>query len=163
VFGLIALVILLVPVAELIVILKIGSVIGVLDTLALLILVSLVGAWLVKRQGLGLLARAQRDLEAGQVPTAGLVDGVLLLAAGALLLTAGFITVAVGVLLLLPPVRAVVRRVLTARYRRRAGLYRDGVRVRDSRFGRIVTVVNVPSAERRGSGGARGGPPELER
>jgi UPF0716 protein FxsA len=163
VFGLLALVFLLVPVAELIVLIKVGSMIGVFDTLALLVLLSLLGAWIVKREGVGLYRRAQRELEAGRVPTSSLVDGILLLAAGALLLTPGFITDAAGVLLLLlPPVRILVRRALTARYRRRARLLRDGVQVRESRFGRIVTVVSVPSSDRHGPGPAGGSPPELE-
>lgn len=141
--GLFALLFLLLPIAELIVIIKIGSIIGALDTIALLILVSLVGAWLVKREGLSLLARMQRDLNDGRVPTDGVIDGVLLLAAGALLLAPGFITDVFGILLLLPPVRFVLRRFLVNRYRTRAELYRDGTRVRSGRFGRIITVVDI--------------------
>jgi UPF0716 protein FxsA len=143
VIGLLALLLLLLPIAELIVIIKIGSTIGALETIALLILVSLVGAWLVKREGLSLLARMQRDLNAGRVPTDGLIDGVLLLAAGALLLAPGFITDVFGILLLVPPVRFVLRRFLLSRYRTRAELYGDGTRVRSGRFGRIITVVDI--------------------
>lgn len=120
VFGLLALAFLLVPVAELYLVIKVGSAIGVLPTLLILVLISFVGAWLVKREGVAVLARAQRELGQGRVPTRELVDGVLVLAAGALLLTPGFLTDACGVLLLLPPVRAVVRRILTARLGRRA-------------------------------------------
>jgi UPF0716 protein FxsA len=143
VFGLGALLFLLLPIAELIVIIQIGSMIGALDTIALLILVSLVGAWLVKREGISLVARTQRELQAGRVPTDGLVDGVLLLAAGAFLMVPGFITDVPGALLLLPPVRILVRRFLLSRYRKRAELYRDGIRVRDSRFGRMITVIDI--------------------
>jgi UPF0716 protein FxsA len=119
VFGLLALLFLLVPLAELVVIIRVGSEIGALNTIALLVLISLLGAWLVRREGLSVLSRAQREVDAGRVPTTSLVDGLLILAAGALLLTPGFLTDIVGVLLLLPPVRAVVRRGLAARFRRR--------------------------------------------
>ena len=104
-----ALLFLAVPFVELFVILQVGQTVGVLNTIALLIVVSFVGAWLVKREGLGVLRRAQAQLNAGRVPTVELVDGVLILFAGALLLTPGFVTDCVGILLLLPPVRAAVR------------------------------------------------------
>jgi UPF0716 protein FxsA len=68
-----------------------------------------VGAWLVKREGLGVLHRARQRLDAGAVPGRELVDGVMILFAGALLLTPGFLTDVVGILLLLPPVRATLR------------------------------------------------------
>jgi len=119
VFGLLALLFLLVPLAELIVIVRVGASIGVLNTIGLLVLISLAGAWLVRRERLSVLTRARRELDAGRVPTARLVDGLLILAAGTLLLTPGFLTDIVGVLLLLPPVRVLLRRVLVARYRHR--------------------------------------------
>lgn len=103
---------LVVPIAELAVIIAVGSEIGVLNTVALLIVVSVVGAWLAKREGLGVLRRIQAQLDAGRMPGAELVDGFLVLFAGALLLTPGFLTDCLAVALLLPPVRAVVRRTL---------------------------------------------------
>jgi UPF0716 protein FxsA len=109
-----------VPFVELYVILQVSHVVGVLDTIGLLLLVSVVGAWLVKREGLGVLRRAQGQLERGRMPGNELLDGVLVLAAGALLLTPGFVTDAVGVLLLLPPVRLAVRAVARRRLGRRA-------------------------------------------
>jgi UPF0716 protein FxsA len=109
VFGLLILLFLALPIAELFVIIQVGHVIGVLDTLALLVLISVAGAWLVKREGLSVLRRARAQLDAGLVPGSELVDGSLILLAGALMLTPGFITDAVGVLLLLPPVRAGLR------------------------------------------------------
>ena len=98
-----------VPFVELYVIIQVAHVIGVLDTLGLLLLVSIVGGWLVKHEGLGVLRRAQLRMNAGQVPGRELIDGVLILFAGALMLTPGFVTDCVGILLLLPPVRAAVR------------------------------------------------------
>src|SRR5207302_6709976 len=117
-----------VPLAELYVIVQVSHVLGVVPTLAVLFLVSICGAWLVKREGLGLWQRAQAKVNAGQVPGRELVDGLMILLAGALLLTPGFLTDAVGVLLLLPPVRAALRALTTRRMARRAEIvvYQNG-------------------------------------
>jgi UPF0716 protein FxsA len=114
-----ALLFIVVPIAELYVILQVGQAIGVLDTIVLLILVSVVGAWLAKREGLGVLRRIRRSLDAGRVPGTELIDGFLILLAGALMLTPGFLTDILAILLLLPPVRVVVRRQLRRRFARR--------------------------------------------
>ncbi|MCB0993585.1 MAG: FxsA family protein [Acidimicrobiales bacterium] len=111
-FGIIALLFLLVPIIELYVIVQVAQGVGVLETLALLIVVSIVGAWLVKWQGLTAIARVQQSLARGEMPTKPLVDGALILFAGALMLTPGFVTDAAGLLLLLPPTRAVMRQPL---------------------------------------------------
>ena len=108
-----------VPFAEIYVLLQVGHVIGVLNTLALLVIISAVGAWLAKREGLGVIRRMQRSIEAGRVPGAELVDGFLILLAAALMLTPGFLTDIVAIFLLLPPVRVVVRRELRRRVARR--------------------------------------------
>jgi len=108
-----------IPFAEIYVLLQVGHAIGVLNTLALLVLVSIVGAWLAKREGLGVLRRMQRALNEGRVPGTELVDGFLILLAAALMLTPGFLTDIVAIFLLLPPVRAVVRRELRRRFARR--------------------------------------------
>jgi UPF0716 protein FxsA len=108
-----------VPFAEIYVLLQVGHAIGVLNTLALLILVSMVGAWLAKREGLGVIRRMQDALNAGRVPGAELVDGFLILLAAALMITPGFLTDIVAIFLLLPPVRAVVRHTLRRRFARR--------------------------------------------
>jgi UPF0716 protein FxsA len=108
-----------VPFAEIYVLLQVGHAIGVVNTLGLLILISVAGAWLAKREGLGVLRRMQRSIDSGRVPGAELVDGFLILLAGALMLSPGFLTDVVAILLLLPPVRAVVRRELRRRVARR--------------------------------------------
>ena len=108
-----------VPFAELYVLIQVGHAIGVLDTLALLFLVSVVGAWLAKREGLGVLRRMQAALDAGRVPGAELIDGFLILLAAALMLTPGFLTDIVAIFLLLPPVRAGLRHELRRRFARR--------------------------------------------
>ena len=108
-----------VPFAELYVLIQVGHAIGVLNTLGLLLLVSIVGAWLAKREGIGVIRRMQAALNAGRVPGAELVDGFLILLAAALMLTPGFLTDIVAISLLLPPVRAVVRRTLRRSFARR--------------------------------------------
>ncbi|MDP9402805.1 MAG: FxsA family protein [Actinomycetota bacterium] len=124
--GLLFLAFLVVPFLELFVILRVGQAIGALNTIGLLILVSATGAWLVKREGLAVLRRAQDRIRAGGVPAKELIDGVLILFAGALLLTPGFLTDVVGVLLLLPPVRAGLRASTTDQLRRRVTRRRVG-------------------------------------
>ncbi len=114
--GWLALVFLVVPIIELVVIIQVGQVIGAWYTVALLVAISVVGAWLVKREGLGVIRRFRRQLEAGSIPGREIVDGVLILFAGALLLTPGFLTDLFGILLLVPPVRAVIRTAVLRRF-----------------------------------------------
>jgi UPF0716 protein FxsA len=114
-----------IPVVEIAVIIQVGDWLGIVDTIGLLLLVSLVGAWLVKRQGLGVLRRIREQQQAGQVPAAAVFDGALILVAGALLLFPGFVTDALGLLLLLPPVRAGVRALLVRRFARRVQVVRS--------------------------------------
>jgi UPF0716 protein FxsA len=101
-----------VPLVELYVMIQVGQEIGALRTVALLVAVSVVGAWLAKREGLSVWRRMRAQISAGQVPAAHLVDGALILLGGVLLLTPGFVTDVLGLVLLLPPTRVLVRRVL---------------------------------------------------
>lgn len=130
---------LVMPIAELYVIVQVAGGLGVLPTIALLLAVSVAGAWLVKWQGIVTLARFQRRVMSGQLPTAELVDGILVICAGALLLTPGFLTDVTGLLLLLPPVRAVVRAGLLRRFRTRP----PRVSARFVRFGSVIDVDDV--------------------
>jgi UPF0716 protein FxsA len=107
------------PILELYVIVQVAGWVGVVETLALLVLVSIVGTWLVRREGLGALRRVQGQLAAGDLPTTGLLDGALIVLAGALMVTPGFVTDAFGLLLLVPPTRAVVRAGIVRRFRHR--------------------------------------------
>ncbi|MCP3935125.1 MAG: FxsA family protein [Actinomycetia bacterium] len=109
----------IVPILELAVIIQVGSSVGVFPTLALLVLVSVAGAWLVRHQGTGVLTRIRQQLSVGELPTDELVNGVLILVAGTLMLTPGFLSDAVGLSLLIPPIRAVIRRWLGRRFTRR--------------------------------------------
>jgi UPF0716 protein FxsA len=117
--GALLLLFLIVPIIELYVIIQVGQWLGVFPTLALLIGVSIAGAMLVRREGLGVWRRAQRQLSQGEIPTNELIDGLLILTAGALMLTPGFLTDTVGLLLLVPPSRVLVRSALVRRYRHR--------------------------------------------
>jgi UPF0716 protein FxsA len=101
-----------VPIAELYVIIQVGELIGVAPTLALLLADALLGAWLVKHQGRGAWRRFNEALAARRFPGREVVDGVLIVIGGTLLLTPGFITDIFGFFLLIPPTRALARRLL---------------------------------------------------
>lgn len=100
---------LLLPIVELFVFVQVAGSFGFLNALLGAIAATFVGMWLVKQQGLGVLRRANDKVARGETPTDELVNGTLLLVAGILLLAPGFITGAVGLALLLPPVRALLR------------------------------------------------------
>jgi UPF0716 protein FxsA len=109
------------PIAELYVIIQIGGAIGVLPTLAILIADSLIGAALARSQSRAAWERFNRALGEGRVPGREVFDGAMIILGGALLLTPGFITDIFGILLLLPPTRALLRRFLSRTVARRAG------------------------------------------
>lgn len=95
-----------VPIAEIAVFLLVGREIGALPTIALIILTAILGAILLKKQGLSAFARLQDDIRAHRVPAAAIGHALTVAIAGALLLTPGFITDSVGFLLFIPAVRA---------------------------------------------------------
>jgi UPF0716 protein FxsA len=103
---------LLVPVVEIYVIIQVGQIIGPFPTLALLIIESLIGAWLLKREGRVAWASLQRAVASGRLPGNELVDAGLVLVGGTLLLAPGFITDVVGFFFILPPTRPLARRLL---------------------------------------------------
>ncbi|MDQ3979711.1 MAG: FxsA family protein [Actinomycetota bacterium] len=121
--ALLVVVFLVVPIIELAVIIQVGQAVGVLNTIALLLLVSFVGAWLVKREGMGVWRRFRRQVDSGVIPARELADGVMIIFAGALLMTPGFVTDLLGLSLLLPPVRAAIRATTLARITRRIRFY----------------------------------------
>ena len=115
-----------VPLVELYVIVETARSIGTLETIGLLILVSVVGAWMVKAQGLAVLWRVRSKLAEGLMPGRELVDGALVLLAGALMLTPGFVTDAVGLLLLFPPTRMAIRPIVIRRFSKRVTYFGAG-------------------------------------
>lgn len=112
----------LVPLAELYVILQVGDAIGILPTILLLVADSLVGSMLLRRQGRAVWRRFNGALSEGRVPHREVFDGVAVIFGGAFLLTPGFLTDIVGLLLLIPPTRAVLRRFAARRLGKRFGL-----------------------------------------
>jgi UPF0716 protein FxsA len=94
-----------VPLIEVWLLVKVGSLIGAGWTIFLVVLTAVIGAALVRAQGLSTLARSQELLHRGELPAVELLEGAALLIAGALLLTPGFLTDTIGFLLLLPPLR----------------------------------------------------------
>ena len=111
---------LVVPFVELYVILEVvGPTLGAPLTIALLAADSVIGALLFKSQGRSVWRRFNRTMSEGRVPHREVVDGVLVIFGGAFLITPGFVTDIAGILLLLPPTRAVIRRLLIRRLGRR--------------------------------------------
>jgi UPF0716 protein FxsA len=129
--GILVVLFVVVPIMEIAVIIQVGSAIGVWQTIALLIGISVLGAWLAKHEGFVVLARTRQQLEAGRVPSNELIDGVLVLAGGILLLTPGFVTDIVGIVLLFPPTRAGIRAFVRRRLRLNVFYPRAGWRGRD--------------------------------
>ncbi len=107
--GALFLLLLAVPAIELWIIIRVAGELGLGTTLVLLVVISVAGAWLLKQQGLQTWRRLQSTLSRGRMPTAEVTDGALILLGGALLMTPGFLTDAFGIVLLLPPARAVVK------------------------------------------------------
>ena len=106
----------IVPLTELYLLVKLGTLVGVAPTVALVVFTGVLGAWLARVQGLSVLQRLGEDLTEGRLPTDALIDGLLILIAGAVLLTPGLLTDAIGFFLLVPQGRAVVRKVVAARF-----------------------------------------------
>ena len=108
-----------VPLAELYVILKVGDAIGAVWTILLLAVDSLIGSLLLRAQGRSVWGRFNETVASGRMPHREVVDGVLVIFGGAFLITPGFLTDIVGLLLLIPPTRALVRGILLRRLGRR--------------------------------------------
>ncbi|MDX1531555.1 MAG: FxsA family protein [Rhodothermales bacterium] len=117
-FGRLLLLFTAVPVVELVLLVWLGEQIGFWPTVALIIGTALVGTTLAHREGLAAWHRFQQRLQSGGLPGKELTDGLIILVAGALLLTPGVLTDVVGLLGLLPPTRALLRRALSKRLQR---------------------------------------------
>jgi len=103
------------PLLELYVLIEVGSEIGALSTILISIFTAVLGAGLVRMQGLSVLFRVQQTMARGEVPALEMLEGAFLMMAGIMLLFPGFITDAIGFLILVPPLR---RRVILAVLRR---------------------------------------------
>ena len=105
----------LVPLAELYLLLQVGSALGVGLTILLVVGTGVVGAYLARLEGWRTLRQMQENLHNGIAPTGELIDGALILGAGLLLITPGIVTDTVGFSLLLPPTRSALKRAIRRR------------------------------------------------
>ncbi len=106
---------LLFPLAEIYVLIRVGSLIGAIPTISLCVFTAVLGAMLMRSQGLSTMRRLQASLARGEMPAEELLEGAVVLVGGALLLTPGFITDTIGFLALIPPVRRAAVRWFLAR------------------------------------------------
>jgi len=107
----------LITILELALIIEVGTRIGVMYTIFLIIATAVIGAYLAQTQGLSILMRIQNELKAGILPNDALIEGLLVLIGGVLLLTPGFITDTIGFLCILPPSRRWFREKLKGYFR----------------------------------------------
>lgn len=117
---------LVMPLVELYVIIKVGGWIGILPTIGLLILDSLLGTWLIRREGTRAWRALEAQLRTGRMPHKELADGALIVLGGALMLSPGFVTDVFGVLLVLPLTRPLFRRLLASYAAGRVSAYATG-------------------------------------
>ena len=101
----------LVPVIELTLLIKVGSMIGILNTITIILLTAMIGAYMVRLEGLSVLSRLQQNMQDGVFPAEEMIDGAMILVAGALLLTPGFFTDVVGFLMVFPGSRRFIKRI----------------------------------------------------
>jgi UPF0716 protein FxsA len=102
-----------VPLAEIYVIIQVGQAIGPWWTILLLVVDSILGSWLIKREGSRAFAALREAIDSGRMPARELADGALILVGGTLMLAPGFVTDAFGILMILPFTRPAFRRLLT--------------------------------------------------
>ena len=101
-----------IPVIELAILIKIGSFIGVTSTVIIVILTAIIGAYMVRLEGLGVLYRIQNNMQQGVFPGDELISGAMILMAGALLLTPGFFTDIIGFLMVIPASRNFIKEIV---------------------------------------------------
>ena len=136
------------PIVELYVIVQTSHVIGVLNTIGLIIVIAMIGSWLIKHEGIKVWNRFTQQIQNGQVPTKEIADGVCVLAAGGLMIAPGFISDVFALLLLFPPTRALARRWLMKR-KGLGGLAKTRV-VKATYGGRMTETTDATSTEVRG-------------
>jgi UPF0716 protein FxsA len=119
---LLVLIFIVVPLIELYVIIQVGSAIGLVPTLVLLLADALLGSMLLRHQGRAAWIQFNRALAENRLPHKEVFDGILVILGGALLLTPGFVTDIFGLILLIPPTRAIVRGITSRIVRRRMAM-----------------------------------------
>ena len=113
--GRLLLLFLVIPIAELALLIEVGRHIGTLSTVALIFVTALLGSYLARQQGLSVLRNMQLEMAEGRLPAGSIVDGVLILVAGAVLITPGILTDVFGFLILIPGTRRLVKAFLWKR------------------------------------------------
>jgi len=113
--GRLALLFVVVPILELMLLIELGQVVGLLPTLLLVMFTGLTGAWLARAEGLRVFFQFQKELASGRLPGQAMLDGISVLVGGAFLLTPGVLTDFVGFSLLFPPTRRWLQRRVQAR------------------------------------------------
>ncbi len=113
------LIFIVVPLVEILLLIEIGSRIGTLNTISIIILTGILGGYMMRQQGFTIIGNIRGDLSQGRMPTGELINGVMVLVGGILLLTPGFLTDAVGFILLIPFTRALIRRKIQILIRRK--------------------------------------------
>lgn len=121
-----------IPLLELALLVQIGRIVGLIPTLVLVFTTGILGAYLARNQGLEVLEKIRHELSQGRMPAESLVEGLLILVAGAVLLTPGLLTDLMGFLCLIPATRRLIRKVLWKKFESLAQRHRvDVVRPRD--------------------------------
>jgi UPF0716 protein FxsA len=143
--GRLLLLFLLTPAIELGLLIQVSELIGFELTIGLIIVTGIAGSYLARREGLNTWRRLNERLNAGDLPGKELIDGVIILMAGALLVTPGVLTDVVGFLGLLPPTRALIRRFVMRRFRRK--MEEGSLQVQFGFFGGAAPGPNGPSPE----------------
>lgn len=152
--GSLALLFVLVPILELVILIRLGQFVGLWPTVAIVLLTGFVGAALARLEGMRVLLQFQRELAAGRLPGQAMLDGISVMLGGVLLLTPGFLTDVVGLSLLFPPTRRWIQRFVQKRLER--GIADGSIRV--------ATLDGSPGFGTTGRAGARepSAPPGLD-
>ena len=132
-FAYLVLLFTIVPAVELMLLIEIGGHIGAGNTILVIILTGVLGAYLARLQGFLILQKIQSELNRGNMPNADLIDGLMILVGGIVLLTPGFITDAIGFLLLIPFTRSLLKIWLSKKFER---MIADGQMVTMTPFSR---------------------------
>lgn len=121
IFQIVLLVVLIVPFAEIYLLLGVGSIVGAFPTIVLVVFTAVLGAWLLRQQGFSTFRRFQESLARGEIPAYEMIEGPLILVGGALLLTPGFITDIVGLACLIPSTRKKIAQYVIEKHLIQAG------------------------------------------
>lgn len=100
-----------IPVIEIALLIEVGSIIGTANTIAVILLTAIIGAYMVKHEGLGVMSRIQQSMNQGIFPAEEMINGMMILVSGALLLTPGFFTDVIGFLMVIPVTRNLIKSV----------------------------------------------------